>query len=182
MDGRDETRKIGKLKKDSKAPFDVLDRKTMKPRNPDYRRHATAIIRKSPFVHDIGLVLDDLGPGWCETHIDILPKHQQQDGYIHAGVQATLADHTAGGATGTLVPAGYLVLSAEFKINFLRPAIGERIRCRATVLKAGNTLFVAESEVFAVRGGEEKLVSKATVTLAPVPGRASEGPGPGEEP
>ncbi|MEW6721118.1 MAG: PaaI family thioesterase [Thermodesulfobacteriota bacterium] len=139
----------------------------MKPQNPQYREHATDIIRKSRFVADIGLVLDDLGPGWCETHIDILPKHLQQDGFVHAGVQATLADHTAGGATGTLVPAGFLVLTAEFKINFLRPAVGERIRCRATVLKSGRTLSVAESEVYAVRGGAEKLVAKATVTLAP---------------
>ncbi|MBP2673728.1 MAG: hypothetical protein H6Q84_568 [Deltaproteobacteria bacterium] len=152
----------------------------MKPQNPQYREHATAIIKKSRFAADIGLVLDDLGPGWCETHIDILPKHLQQDGYIHAGVQATLADHTAGGATGTLVPEGYLVLSAEFKINFLRPCIGERIRCRATVLKAGRTLCVAESEVYAVRNGAEKLAAKATVTLAPVRGQAPAGPEPGE--
>ena len=150
---------------------DELDSSVMEPQNPRYREHATAIIRKSEFARDIGLVLDDLGPGWCETHIDILPKHMQQDGYIHAGVQATLADHTAGGATGTLVPADYLVLSAEFKINFLRPAIGERLRCRATVLKAGKTLAVAESEVFAVRDGAEKMVAKAMVTLAPVRGR-----------
>jgi len=153
----------------------------MKPVNPDYREYAAEIIRRSPFVHDIGLVLDDLGPGWCETHIDILPKHRQQDGYIHAGVQATLADHTAGGAAGTLVPAGYLVLSAEFKINFLRPAVGARLRCRAEVLKAGKTLSVAESEVYAIRDGEEKLVSKAIITLAPVRGRASDGPGSDEE-
>jgi uncharacterized protein (TIGR00369 family) len=152
----------------------------MKPQNPLYLEHARAIFLKSRFAADIGMVLDDLGPGWCETHIDILPKHLQQDGYIHAGVQATLADHTAGGATGTLVPAGYLVLSAEFKINFLRPCIGERIRCRATVLKAGKTLCVAESEVYAVRNGAEKLAAKATVTLAPVRGQAPAGPEPGE--
>jgi uncharacterized protein (TIGR00369 family) len=145
----------------------------MKPRNPGYREHARNIIGKARFARDIGLELDDLGPGWCETHIDILPKHLQQDGYIHAGVQATLADHTAGSAAGTLVPAGYLVLSAEFKINFLRPAVGERLRCRATVLKSGRTLSVAESEVFAVRDGAEKLVSKAMVTLVPTaPGAA----------
>ena len=45
---------------------------------------------------------------------------------------------------------------------------GERLRCRATVLKPGKTLIVAESEVYAVRDGKEKLVAKATVTLAPV--------------
>ena len=140
----------------------------MKPVNPEYREHATAIIHNSPFVRDIGLILDDLGPGWCETHIDILQKHQQQDGYIHAGVQATLADHTAGAAAGTLTLAGYLVLSVEFKINFLRPAAGERLRCRSEVLKAGKTLLVAESEVYTINGGEEKLTAKAIITLAPV--------------
>ena len=61
-----------------------------------------------------------------------------------------------------------MVLTAEFKINLLRPALGDRLRCRATVLKAGRTLIVAESEVYAVRDGKEKLVAKATVTLAPV--------------
>jgi len=44
-----------------------------------------------------------------------------------------------------------MVLTAEYKINLLRPALGDRLRCRATVLKAGKTLIVAESEVYAVR-------------------------------
>jgi len=39
-------------------------------------------------------------------------------------VQATAADHTAGGAAGTLVRSNEMVLTAEFKINLLRPALG----------------------------------------------------------
>jgi uncharacterized protein (TIGR00369 family) len=140
----------------------------MKPQNPQYREHARAIFEKAPFAADLGIVLSDLGPGWCETVLTVAPKHRQQDGYVHAGVQATMADHTAGGAAGTLVRAGELVLTAEYKINFLRPAVGERLRCRATVLKPGRTLIVAESEVYSVRDGEEKMVAKAMVTLAPV--------------
>jgi uncharacterized protein (TIGR00369 family) len=84
-------------------------------------------------------------------------------------VQATIADHTAGGAAGTLAAEGDLVLSVEFKINFLRPALGERLRCRSTVLRHGKTLTVAESEVYAQRDRNEKLVAKAMVTLALVP-------------
>ncbi len=122
----------------------------------------------APFIADLGLVLSDLGPGWCESVLSVAPKHLQQDGYVHAGVQATVADHTAGGAAGTLVRSNEMVLTAEFKINLLRPALGDRLRCRATVLKNGRTLIVAESEVYAVRDGKEKLVAKATVTLAPV--------------
>jgi uncharacterized protein (TIGR00369 family) len=90
---------------------------------------------------------------------------------VHAGVQATVADHTAGGAAGTVARPGDLVLSVEFKINLLRPAVGDRLRCRATVLRQGKTITVAESEVFAASDGQEKLVAKATVTLAHVPAK-----------
>jgi len=144
----------------------------MTPRNPAFREHARALFDKALFAADLGIVLEDLGPGWCRTTLALAPRHRQQDGYVHAGVQATLADHTAGGAAGTLVGAGEMVLTAEFKINFLRAARGERLICRATVLKPGKTLIVAESEVYALRGGAETLVSKAMVTLTPVdPGR-----------
>lgn len=140
----------------------------MKTQNPDFREAARGIFHKAPFIADLGLVLAELGPGWCETVLQVAPKHLQQDGYVHAGVQATMADHTAGCAAGTLVRANEMVLTAEFKINLLRPALGDRLRCRATVLKPGKTLIVAESEIYAIRDGVEKLAAKATVTLAPV--------------
>lgn len=138
----------------------------MKPPASDFRDHVRGIFDRAPFIGDLGVTLSDLGPGWCESILAVAPKHLQQDGYIHAGVQATVADHTAGGAAGTLARPDDLVLSVEFKINLLRPALGDRLRCRATVLRQGKTITVAESEVFARKDGEEKLVSKATVTLA----------------
>jgi uncharacterized protein (TIGR00369 family) len=141
----------------------------MKPQKHDFLEKGRSIFSRAAFVGDLGIRLKDLGPGWCESFLEVAPKHKQQDGYVHAGVQATIADHTAGGAAGTLAAEGDLVLSVEFKINFLRPALGERLRCRATVLRQGKTIIVAESEVFAEREGDGKLVSKAMVTLALVP-------------
>jgi uncharacterized protein (TIGR00369 family) len=124
------------------------------------------LFRAAAFVQDLGIELVEVGEGWCETTLRITPRHQQQNGYIHAGVSATLADHTAGGAAGSLTAAGVGVLSIEFKINFLRPAVGERLRCRATVLKPGKSISFVEAEVFS---SEERLVAKASVTLAIVP-------------
>jgi uncharacterized protein (TIGR00369 family) len=97
-----------------------------------------------------------------------MPRHYQHHDFVHAGVQATIADHTAGAAATTLIRDTELVLSAEFKINLLNTARGEALRCRAEVLKAGRMLVVVESEVFAVSGEKERLVAKATVTLAVV--------------
>ena len=106
-----------------------------------------------------------LGAGWCESELVVLPRHYTYEGFVHAGVQATMADHTAGTAATTLVDERQYILSVEFKINMLRPAQGERLRCRAQVLKPGRTLIITESEVFALRGGTEMMVSKAIVTL-----------------
>ena len=126
------------------------------------------LFKEAAFVRDVGIQLVEVTPGYCLTTLPLEDKHLQQNGFVHAGVQATLADHTAGAAGGSLVPADKTVLSVEFKINLLRPAIGEKLVCEARVLKQGRTLTVTEAEVFVHAGEEKKLVSKATVTLAVV--------------
>jgi len=93
-------------------------------------------------------------------------KHEQQHGLVHAGVMATMCDHTAGCAARGKVGMDQDVLTVEFKINFLRPALANRLRCRSHVLRAGKTLVICESEMYAQKTSEEKLVAKATVTLA----------------
>jgi uncharacterized protein (TIGR00369 family) len=143
---------------------------------------ALRVLESCPFVRDLGLRLVALGEGTCTTSLDLEERHLQQDGFVHAGVQATVADHTAGTAGATLIPAGRAVLSIEFKINLLRPAVGERLVCRAQVLRGGKSVSVVESEVHAVSGGRESLVSKATVTLAIVPMPGMDGRGGKEKP
>ena len=124
------------------------------------------IFRSAPFIADLGLQLDSMEPGACTSVLLLEQRHLQQDGFVHAGVQATVADHTAGAAAASLVSPGQIVLTAEFKINFLRAAKGERLICRSKVLKPGTQLSVVESEVFCVASGTEHLVSKATATVA----------------
>lgn len=124
------------------------------------------IFEQAPFIADLGVVLERVAPGECETSLRLEPRHLQQDGFAHAGVQATLADHTAGAAAATLVGPTEYVLTVEFKINLLRPAHGERLRCHATVLKPGSRIDVVESELWTEDGGDSKLVAKAMVTLA----------------
>lgn len=124
-----------------------------------------------PFVSALGIRLVGIDAGRCETTLDVEPRHRQQDGFVHAGVQATMADHTAGAAAATVVEPDQGILTIEFKINLLRAAKGDRLDCRAQVLKAGSRLIVVESEVFCDIDGAATLVSKATASMAVVAGR-----------
>lgn len=122
--------------------------------------------RDAPFVADLGITLKDLGPGWCEATLALEPRHMQQHGVVHAGVISTLADHCAGAAATTTLSESEAVMTVEFKVNLLRAARGDALRCRAQVLKPGKTFAVVESEVFASADGREVLVAKLTATLA----------------
>lgn len=146
----------------------------LQPVDPDYRSRVEWILTSAPFIRDLGVEIVRIAPGLCETRLPLQERHRQHHGFVHAGVQATLADHTAGSAASTLIAADQLVLTAEFKINLLRPASGEILFCRAEVLKPGRQLSVVESEMWTDTGGEHRLVAKATVTLAIMASSAGE--------
>lgn len=137
------------------------------PAHPDYRQEVERILAAAPFIQALGLEAETIAPGYCATRLAVREDHQQQDGFVHAGVLAAIADHTAGAAGATLIAQGANVLTAEFKINLLRSARVKALCCVARVLKPGRTLIVVESEVLA--GGDDAvLLAKATVTLAVV--------------
>ena len=90
---------------------------------------------------------DDVRRGYFQSRVKIEDQHRQQDGFIHAGVMATMADHTAGYAGFTTVGEEIQILTVEFKVNFLKPAHGEALVCRSKVIRGGNTIIISESEV-----------------------------------
>jgi len=113
----------------------------------------------------LGATLGSIAPGLAEIAIRPDPAIFQQHGFVHAGALSAIADSAAGHAALSLMPSGAGVLTTEFKINLLAPAAGDRIVARGRVVKAGRTLTVAQSEVFAENGGQEKLVALLTATL-----------------
>jgi uncharacterized protein (TIGR00369 family) len=119
----------------------------------------------------LGATLGPIEPGSVEISIRPDPAISQQHGFVHAGAVTAIADSAAGYAALTLMPPGTGVLSTEFKINLLAPAMGDRIVARGRVIKAGRTLTVAQSEVFAESDGEEKLVALLTATMMAVESR-----------
>lgn len=122
-------------------------------------------------MRTLGATLGEVSPGAVEISIHPSAAISQQHGFVHAGAVTAIADSAAGYAALTLMPPGTGVLSTEFKINLLAPAVGDRIVARGRVVKAGRTLTVAQSEVFAESGGQDKLIALLTATLMSVEAR-----------
>jgi len=120
----------------------------------------------SPFMGDLGVEPVAAGPGTVTAVLVLARRHLQHTGQAHAGVMASLADHTMGAAAQTLAPAGRWCLTAELKTSALRPGVGENLVCVATVLKAGRNISFTEAEVFAQTQGQRTLVMKASATMA----------------
>ena len=111
--------------------------------------------------------LESIEPGRVVVRVPFDVALTQQDGFFHAGITSTIAD-TAGGYAGySLFAPEAAVLTVEFKINLLRPAIGEYLEAVGQVIKAGRTLTITQAEVFA-HDGKRTLVALCQQTLIQV--------------
>lgn len=105
-----------------------------------------------------------------EVHITLpfSAKLSQQHGYLHAGAITSIVDSACGYAALTKAPTGYEVVTAEFKINLMRPAIGERFLAIGKVLNAGKLLTICTGEVQAFSGTESKVIAVMQATIVNV--------------
>ena len=113
----------------------------------------------------IGASLGSVNAGSVEIVLPIRANLCQQDGYVHAGIVTTILDSACGYAAFTLMPASSSVLSVEFKVNLLAPAMGDRIIARADVKRSGRTLTVCTADAFSDLGGEETLCATMLATM-----------------
>ncbi|MBV1858688.1 MAG: PaaI family thioesterase [Nannocystaceae bacterium] len=125
-----------------------------KERNPDFEARVRESFAKQTIMGLLGASLSRVELGRVSVVLPARADLCQQDGFFHAGVSATIADSAAGYAALSLFDAQTEVLSTEFKVNLLAPAIGDQLRAVATVLKPGRTLTVVEADVFADVGGK----------------------------
>jgi uncharacterized protein (TIGR00369 family) len=129
------------------------------------------VLASQPFSRLLGAELSALERGFAELQLPLAAQLQQQNGFAHGGALSYLADNalTFAGGTALRVP----VVTAEFKINYLRPGIGERLVARARAVHVGRSQAVCSCEVFALQDGAEKLCALAQGTIAALPEKAT---------
>ena len=126
---------------------------------------------KQGLMRTLGATLSRVASGQVDISLVPKPEVSQQHGFVHAGAVSAIADSAAGYAALSLMPMDRGVLTTEFKINLLAPATGERIVARGKVVKAGRTLTLAQTDVFAESEGKERLIALLTATLMAMEGQ-----------
>lgn len=136
----------------------------------DLQKKISASFSAQGLMATLGAQLIRVDPG--EVRIALLPRPElsQQHGYIHAGALTSVLDSACGYAALTVAPSGLDVLTVEFKINFVRPAVADRFVAIGRVTKAGKTLTVCQGEVIGEQGSRRETIAVMQATIINVPG------------
>jgi uncharacterized protein (TIGR00369 family) len=121
-------------------------------------------VGRQGFMNHIGAQLSELTRGACTLEVDRRPELLQQHGLFHGGVTAFLVDNAT--TIAAAASRGQPALTAEYKLNLLSPASGERLICRARVIKSGRQVAVVAADVFCVIDGVEKHTATALASIA----------------
>src|SRR5688572_3108444 len=138
------------------------------PRDPAYDTRVRASFARQRAMQTIGARIVRVEPGEVELELPFREDLTQQHGFLHAGIVTTLVDSACGYAALSLMDQKAAVLSVEYKVNLLAPAVGERMRAVGRVIKSGRTLVVCTGEVIAVAGDSDPVVTVMQATMMAV--------------
>lgn len=123
---------------------------------------ALRIPREAPPVAKLlGMRLASAGPGLATFEMDCDERHHNPMGSVHGGILTDLADAAMGYAVISTLAPDESFTTVELKINFLRPAFREKLRCHARVDSRGKTIVYAVADV---ENEDGKSVAKAVST------------------
>ncbi len=126
--------------------------------------HIRSNVMRQGFMTHVGAEVTDLTRGTCVLSVDRRPELLQQNGFFHGGVTAFLIDNATTIAAATV--KGQAALTAEYKLNLLAPASGDRLICRARVVKPGRQVSVVAADVFCIIDGAQKHTATALASIA----------------
>ncbi|MCK9515321.1 MAG: PaaI family thioesterase [Ottowia sp.] len=127
---------------------------------------ARRVLQAQPFSRLLEARLTEFSDTATELRIPIREHVKQQNGFVHGGVVSYAADNALTFAGGVVL--GPLVVTSEYKINYLRPAIGDWLIARARAVYAGQRQAACRAEVFTRSGDEETLCALAQGTISRV--------------
>ena len=120
-------------------------------------------------MRTVGAVLAEVAAGRCAIELPFSEAVSQQQGFFHGGIIAAVGDNAGGYAALSLMPEASEVVTLEYKVNFLRPALGERLVAEGVVLRSGRQVTVTRVDVMIVQGHRRVLCAALQQSLMASP-------------
>ena len=140
--------------------------------DPNYEQRVRDSFARQQFMTTLGATLGRVEPGEVLIAVPFSTPLTQQHGFLHAGVVAAVIDSACGYAALTLMEPGVGVMSVEFKVNLLQPAVGNRFVAIGRVVRAGRTITACQGELRAVQDDGEIMVAMLQGTMMAIHDRA----------
>ena len=125
--------------------------------------YAQKTLATQPFSVLLGARVVAFGDGAATIELDMRDDLRQQNGYLHGGVLAFAADATLTFAAGTVLGAS--LLTAGFRIDYMRPALGRTLRAEANVVQSSASRATCRCELYCVDGSTTELCALAQGTV-----------------
>lgn len=122
------------------------------------------VLARQPFSQHLGAELVDLERGRAVIALAVRAEFLQQHGFVHGGIVSYLIDNAITFAGGSVL--GEMVVTVEFKVNYVRPARGQRLIATAVVEDSGSRLAVCRCEVVATDGEKQSRCAVGQGTIA----------------
>jgi uncharacterized protein (TIGR00369 family) len=135
------------------------------PKDSAYDARVRESFSRQSHMATLGAEIVFVSPGEVHLAFPFAAQFCQQNGFMHAGAIASVADSANGYAAFTLAPSDTDVLAVEFKINLLAPARGATFLACGRVLRPGRTLTVCQADVFSTSAAERTLVAIMLSTI-----------------
>src|SRR3954470_23457041 len=135
------------------------------PPDPQFVARIRASFQRQRAMALIGASLTVVEAGHVEVSLPWRDDLTQQKGFIHGGIIGMIADTACGYAAFSLMPAESSLVTVEYKINILAPAMTSLV-ARGEVVKAGRTLTIARAEVYA-QGRKHVATMQQTLMMLP---------------
>ena len=134
----------------------------------DIQERIAVSFKSQGLMATLGAQLVSVADGEVQIALPFSEQLSQQHGYVHAGAITSVVDSACGYAALTKAPPEYEVVTAEFKINLMRPAIGDRFLAIGKVQSSGKLLTVCTGEVRAFTATSYKVIAIMQATIVNV--------------
>lgn len=130
-------------------------------------KNGNTVLASQPFSRMLGANLLEFQAGVAKLELMIKDEHKQQHGSVHGGVLSYLADNCLTFCGGSVL--GDCVTS-EYKINYLKPALGDNIVAHAKLVSSEKCQAVCECRVYSYQNDKKEMVAAAQGTIVKVNG------------